>query len=281
LNGLEILTRTLSATRIPDKFGNHWQYHSRSDHHSKVACWAILFDMLQTSAILKEHVSHGAVVFGLNHQMRDFKNNRKKDLDLVVSRPRDGAQSGRAFTDLVSIYEIQLTPEERGGLSTLPVFREGPVGSVQMALEAKACMTEHVKALPRLYDELNSSQQTIHGAADEAVAVGFVMVNAATSFLSPGKNRFDTRKVKPDVSIHSQTGVTEKVVEKLHEMGRRSKTGESGFDALGIAVVDCKNDGSPVELVTSRPAPLPGDIYNYESMIRRAAQLYETRFRTV
>ena len=107
------------------------------------------------------------------------------------------------------------------------------------------------------------------------------MINAATSFLSPGKNRFDLRKAKPDVSPHSQPGVTEKVVEKLSEMDRRSKTGESGFDALGIAVIDCKNDRSPVTLVQAHPAPEAGDIYNYESMIRRVAQLYEARFRTI
>lgn len=283
MNGLGILTRTMSAARITDEFGNGWQYHSRSDHHSKVACWGILFDLLQTSALLRNHVSNDAVVFGVNHEMRDFKNNRKKDLDLVIARPREGAKSrrSRTFSELAKAYKVDLETEEIALLAGLPPFREGPVGTVQVALEAKACMTAHVKALPRLYDELNSSQQTIHGAADEAVAVGFVMVNAAESFLSPGKNRFDLRKHVPDVSPHSQPGVTEKVIEKLGEMDRRSKTGESGFDAMGIMVIDCKNDGSPVTLLKSPPAPQPGEIYNYESMIRRVAQLYEARFRVI
>lgn len=283
MNGLEILVRTLSSSRIRDPFGNEWQYQSRSDHHSKVACWGILFDLLQTSALFREHVSNSPVVFGVNHEMRDFKNNRKKDLDLVVARPREGAKKSRprVFSDLVETYQINLTPSERASLAALPPLYEGPVGTVQIALEAKACMTAHVKALPRLYDELNSSQQTIHGAADEAVAVGFVMVNAATSFLSPGKNRFDLRRKRPDVSPHSQPGVTDRVVEKIHEMERRSKTGEHGFDAIGIAVIDCKNDGSPVTLLKAAPAPQPGDIYNYESMIRRVAQLYQSRFRVV
>ena len=280
MNGLEILARTLSVTRIRDKFGNSWQYQSRSDHHSKVACWGILFDMLRGSAMLSDDVAHGRVVFGLNHEMRDFKNNRKKDLDLVLARPREGGSRGRAFSDLVSNYRISLTPEESEMLAALPALREGLVGSVQLALEGKACMTEHVKALPRLYDELNSSQETIHGAAEEAVAMGFVMVNAATSFLSPGKNRFDLRKMKPDRTPHSQPGVTLKVIEKLREMPRRRKIGETGFDALGIAVVDCKNDGSPVGLVRIPPAPAASDIYNYEAMISRATQLYETRFRS-
>lgn len=42
-------------------------------------------------------------------------------------------------------------------LGSLPELPRAPVGAVLMALEAKAAMTEHVKALPRLYDELNSS----------------------------------------------------------------------------------------------------------------------------
>lgn len=283
MKGLEILVRTLSSARIRDPFGNEWQYQSRSDHHSKVACWGILFDLLRTSALFREHVAKSSVVFGVNHEMRDFKNNRKKDLDLVIARPRAGVKKSdaRVFSDLAESYKIDITPEERASLAALPPLHEGPVGTVQIALEAKACMTAHVKALPRLYDELNSSQQTIHGAADEAVAVGFVMVNAATSFLSPVKNRFDLRRKKPDVSVHSQPGVTERVVEKIREMDRRSKTGDSGFDALGIAVIDCRNDRSPVTLINAPPAPQPGDIYNYESMIGRVAQLYESRFRVV
>jgi uncharacterized RmlC-like cupin family protein len=43
------------------------------------------------------------------------------------------------------------------------------VGAVLIALEAKACMTAHVKALPRLYDELNSSHQCVHGSSSPRV----------------------------------------------------------------------------------------------------------------
>jgi hypothetical protein len=81
--GPEILVRTLSkATRV-DRFGNRWQYHSRSDHHSKVACWGIVFDLLHNSPLLKRHVEEGRVYFGINHEMRDFVHDRKKNLDLA------------------------------------------------------------------------------------------------------------------------------------------------------------------------------------------------------
>ena len=41
------------------------------------------------AAVLRGHVKSGAVVQGINHEMRDFKQNRKKDLDLVLARPRE------------------------------------------------------------------------------------------------------------------------------------------------------------------------------------------------
>jgi hypothetical protein len=53
MNGPDILVRTLSRTNVSDKYGNPWQYHSRSDHHSKVACWGIVFDLLRSSSLLR------------------------------------------------------------------------------------------------------------------------------------------------------------------------------------------------------------------------------------
>ena len=38
-------------------------------------------------------------------------------------------------------------------------------------------MTAHVKSLPRLYDELNSSHQIVHGASNNALSIGMVTVN--------------------------------------------------------------------------------------------------------
>jgi hypothetical protein len=90
---------------------------------------------------------------------------------------------------MVEQYEIDLEPAERTELEALPVLRRAPVGSVLTALEAKACMTAHQRALPRLYDELNSSHLTVHGATDHAIAAGFAMVNLASRYLSPDRNR--------------------------------------------------------------------------------------------
>lgn len=276
--GPTILVRTMSKPRRTGKSGAMWQYHSRSDHHSKVACWGILFDLLRESPVLREHVASGAVVFGLNHEMKDFKHDRKKDLDLVLARPRGVPKPGASgFRALVKDYGIELTAEEKKILEGLPDIRKADVGSVQVALEAKACMTEHVKALPRLYDELNSSHETIHAAAEEAIAVGFVMINLADEFRSPGRQT--GRKVV--MTVHDQPAVTGRVVGKISEMPRRTKLGDQGFDAVSIVVVECRNDVSPVRLVQKTPAPAAGDIYEYGAMIRRVAQLYASRFRVL
>ena len=280
--GPGIVVRTLSTPGVEDKFGNRWQYHSRSDHHSKVACWAVLFDLLRSSTTFRRHVTEDKVVFGVNQELSDFKTRRKKNLDLVVARPgtteKPVGRWPRTFAGLGDSFRVQLSSTEQTELDALPELEKGSVGSVLLALEAKACMTEHGKARPRLYDELNSSHLTVHGATDQAIAVGFVMLNAASSFISSDRNRHDLSINTPWVNLHKQPAATIGVNEKVRELPTRTKTSEEGYDALGIVVVDCKNDGSPMTLVTKPPAPPSSDLYHYDQMVRRAAQIYDTRF---
>jgi hypothetical protein len=276
MHGADILVRTLSVP-APVGSGGLWQYHSRSDRHSKVACWGILFDLLRHCPLLVERVKQGGVGFGINHEMTDFKQDRKKRLDLVVCTPGSGRPNGpaRTFVSLAEEYAIVLDKAERkalAGVSDVPIV---PVGSVQIALEAKACMTEHVKAKPRLHDELNSSHLTIHGDTEKAIAVGFIMVNLAEEFVSPGRQSGAKRDV---INRHRQPDVTEQVIHRVKDLPRRSDPEGNGFDALSIVVVDCANDGSPVKLVTAPPAPPPGDTFHYGQMIHRLANLYGARF---
>lgn len=166
-------------------------------------------------------------------------------------------------------------------LSELPEALEGSVGSVLIALEAKACMTEHSKARPRLYDELNSSHQIVHSSTNQALAVGFVMVNAAEEFLSPGRNEALGQGAAEVVNRHRQPDALQATLDKMHQLPRRSDQSARGYDGLGIVVVDMRNDGTPVRLVTEPPAPQPGDLFHYESMIRRVAAEYDSTFRRI
>jgi hypothetical protein len=280
--GPQILVASM-VPRGPFGYGNRWQYHSRSDRHSKVACWGLLLDLMAECALLRRHAERGVVVFGLNHEMRDFGTRRKKNLDLVLCRPRSEGHRERGrprveFAEWAEKIGVVLAPAAKALLDGLPPLVEGPVGTVHVAVEAKACMTAHGKARPRLYDELNSSHLTIHGSSPYALAVGLQMVNLADRFLSPGRNQFDVSKQEPVWNHHDQPRDTESVIEKLRELPRRRRKGEDGFDAFSITVVKCRNDGSPVELVTDHPAPAPGDVYHYEQMVHRLAHLYEQGF---
>jgi len=278
MHATRILMRALARPTIPDRFGNLWRYHSRSDRHSKIACWGVLFDLLKSSTALRNHAAEGRIAFGINHEMHDFRVNRKKNLDLVVCTPRSRHAQG-SFKQLADRYDLRLSAEERADLDQLPDLIMSPVGAVRIALEAKACMTAHQRALPRLYDELNSSHMTIHGASDIAIAIGYVLVNAADTFISNDSNKYDLDAHPPVVSRHKQPRDAEMVVHKVQQIPRRGRLGEEGFDGLAVAVIEFANDETPPRIVTAPPAPAPGDIFHYESMVHRVGQLYDSRFR--
>jgi len=279
VDGPDIIAASLSVPHARGPSRAPWQYHSRSDLHSKVACWAVLFDLLQQSALMRRHATSGKIVFGINHELRDFATGRKKVLDLVIARP-SGLATKETLADLAQRYHVVLNPAQTAKLTSLPELRRAPVGAVLMALEAKAAMTEHVKALPRLYDELNSSHQTVHGASRQALAVGLVMVNAAATFVSPDLNKTPGATVM--VSKHSQPAAAAAVVAKVKEIPRRTGSATEGYDGLGIIVITATNDGkTPVSRVSAPPAPSRGDIFYYDNMITRVANEYDTTFKSI
>lgn len=279
MHGPQILVRFLKEPGEPDKYGNLWQYNSRSDRHSKVGCWGIAFDMLSASSSLPKHAAEGKVVLGVNHSMTDFATGRKKRLDLVIARPTSRSRAaGASFKALVGQYGIVLTKQESRALDALPDIPVAGVGAVLVALEAKATMTAHVKSLPRLYDELNSSHLCVHGASSNALAIGYVQVNNSTSFISSVTNNFPLEGREPIISEHRQPDATLRVIDKVREIPRRSQSSEVGFDGIGLSVLDFQNDGGPVSIVSGPPAPQQGDTFHYDSMIVRMANEYDTIF---
>jgi hypothetical protein len=281
VNGPQLLVESLSQAGVTDQYGNRWRYHPRSDRHSKIACWGIAFDLLSTSSLLHRHVADGRVVLGVNQRMVDFGTGRAKNLDLVFARP-DGPTGGRTLRSMASEYGVILNADQQAELDDLPEWPTARTGAVLVALEAKAAMTAFIRALPRLYDELNSSHLCTHGSSRQALAVGFAMVNASAEFVSPDRNRRVVDAAHPpDISVEPQPRSLRRTLEKLEEIPRRSNVRETGFDALGIVVVDGRNDGSPFRLVTDQPAPQPGSSYHYDSMIVRIANEYDTTFSAI
>lgn len=282
MRGPQILARFLKVPGKPDKYGNLWQYNSRSDRHSKVGCWGVALDMLSTSSLLRAHAESGKVILGVNHSMTDFATGRRKRLDFVVARPAAPVRKPRAtFKSLVDEYGIILTAEDRRQLDTLPDIPVAAVGAVLIALEAKACMTAHIKSLPRLYDELNSSHLCVHGASKNAIAIGYVQVNNSDLFISSVTNNYSLATERVVWSTHRQPDVTLRVIDKIKEIPRRSQSSEAGFDGIGLTVLNFKNDGGPVSIVTSPPAPQQGDSFHYDSMIVRMANEYDGQFKNI
>lgn len=278
--GETIIARSIGASNIEDSHGNHWQYHSRSDRHSKIACWAVMFDFLRTSELLRRHAESGKVGFGINHELRDFKQNRKKNLDLVLSKAASVDSKKLKFSDYGEKAGIKLNAEEAAELAVLPQLYAATISTVLVALEAKACMTEHVKAQPRLFDELASSFQTVHEDTSSAIAAAFVLINSAESFISPDRNRKKVRAGNFIVNPHRQPAAAHVALAKVLQLPRRSNEQERGFDALGITMVQCRNDGSNVSVDTKMNASVDG-IVSYNELIQRLAHLYATKFNAI
>lgn len=283
VSGDEILVRTISFPTMRSG-GQAWQYDSRSDHHSKVSSWGIAFDLLRNCDLMRRHAAAGKIAFGLNHPFVDFRTQKLKKLDLVICRPSLGNwDKKRKQLDLQSLvikHGIKLSTAEQAELEKLPSLKESLVGNVLVAVEAKACMTEHVKAIPRLHAELDSSHLIVHGTNDSAIAAGFVLMNMATTFISSDRN---SGKSPQDFIItnHKQPAAAQTAITALGNLNRRTRPGEVGYDALGVVVVDCKNDASKVALWKEPPAPPPGSTYYYPDFISRIRNDYESRFANI
>lgn len=273
MRGPTILARSMSVTTTRGKDGKAWQYHSRSDTHSKIACWTVLFDLLLECDVLRRNAESGLVGFGINHVMVG-PINKTLDLVLTVVPPSRPPAERVSFALLADRYAIPLTDDERNALNGLPVVEQdatADVSEVTVALEAKACMTEHLKSLPRLHAEILATGYLAKKASPRCITVSYSMVNAADSFVSPGG--------KGLVNRHSQPEDARRVVQMLGTaLPLARDTGDFGFDVVGVTVVECRNDGTPVTVLSRSPAPSTADHHHYERMIRSLCGEYRSRF---
>lgn len=219
---------------------------------------------------------------GVNHLFHDHTSHSKKTLDLVIARP-DGSVSKRTqtFKSLVDRYRIPLTPEQKKLLDALPDIQGAAAEAVLVALEAKAAMTAHQRAESRLYSELNSSHSITHGNTSQALAIAMLQVNAAEEFVSPDLNKNRLDGIPTQWSHHKQPKDFIGVLNRMNQLPRRSGTTGRGFDGLGAVIVDFDNDGGPVSRITAPPAPQRREALDYDSMIIRMANEYDSRFHSI
>lgn len=237
---------------VDPRLGWVYRYHSRSDAHSIALCRLVLTDLIAGCPALKKHALSDRIVYGINAR-HVFPNGKKKTLDLAIGTTQTIGQPER-FADVICA---------------------GTIDRVLISCEAKTVMTEHGKSQPRVFDELGSSHEIVHQGDREAIAAGITVVNIATTFVSPLRQRGG----ELHVSKHQQPRAAERMVDHLRGLPIRDNMDGFGFDAYSTIVVDCDNQG-PATLWTDPPAPQPGDRDHYDTFVRRLATAYATRFKT-
>lgn len=270
--GPSILARSMSIPTVRGSGTRPWQYHSRSDTHSKIACWTLLFDFLLECDAARSAVASGKLGFGINHEMVGPIN---KTLDLVVTRapPARTRRVRKTFASLVGTFGIRLDGPEGEELAALPVLEEehsSDVSEVLVALEAKACMTEHSKSLPRLHAEILATGYLAKKAEPNCITVSYNLVNAATEFISPSS--------EGRINRHRQPRDARMVVDMLSTaIPRTGEIRQYGYDVVGVTVIDCRNDGSAITVVNDGPAPGTREHVHYERMIRSLCAEFRAR----
>jgi hypothetical protein len=233
----------------------------------------VLFDLLNNCDVFRRHAEEGYVGFGINHVLVGPIN---KTLDLVVTRiAPDRTRRGReTFAGLVARYGIELDASESATLASLPtLYADGKneVSEVAIALEAKACMTEHSKSLPRLHAEILATGYLAKLAHPQCITVSYSIVNAATDFVTPSGGG--------KLNVHSQPNDARHVVSMLGSAVPMASDARSfGYDLIGVTVLDCRNDKSPVSVVSGDPAPGATSNINYDRMMVGLCSQYRARF---
>lgn len=241
----------LTAHEHTDRtYGWVYNYHPRSDAHSIALCALVLEDLLTACPLLRAHALADRIVYGINAE-HTFPNGKTKTLDLAIGTTKAVKQPTR-FAE--TIYP-------------------GEIDRVLISCEAKTVMTEHSKSQPRVFDELGSSHEIVHQGDRQAISAGVTVVNIATTFVSPLRQK----SAELYVSKHKQPRAAERMVNHLRGLPVRDTVDGIGFDAYATIVVDCNNQG-PATLWSDPPAPQPNEKDHYETFIARISHAYASRF---
>ena len=229
----------LSSNHHKDKLGYTYNYHPRSDMHSKALAEFVWADLVKTSPVLKRDFETGRVAYRVNYKYTWPKSHKPKTIDLAIVKPSESGDE------------------------------------VLVSCELKAVMTEHLKSQPRVFDELSSSHEIVHAGDPDALALGVTTVNIASTFASPLRQR-QSHPAPLNVTTHRQPHAAESMINHLRGLPQRDGTSGVGFDAYCTFVVSCDNRGTAV-LWTDPPAPQPGDKDHYDAFIDRIARAYAER----
>lgn len=222
-------------------------YHPRSDKHSNALAEGIVADLLEHCEPIARAAREGRLVYDLNFDLR--AGSADWNVDLVLGAPQLG--------------EPPSTPESG-------IARQPPA-SVEIAIELKAVMTEHRKAVRNRKRDLEAHHEHVHNYGRQVIAGGVLVINAAEKFRSP---------LRSDATTHKRpTALVEHCVDQLRSVATRGGATGYGLEAKCAVVVSHDNiDSAHTRFVSDRPAPTIGDPLHYDSFIRTICQLHRERF---
>lgn len=235
----------------PQSFIEHLRaagYHPRSDKHSNALAQAIINDLVRHCSAISAKAALGALVYDLNVTL--MAGTSEWNVDLVLGPPA---------------LEATSVPGAR-----VAIARAAP-SIIEIAIELKAVMTEHRKAVKNRKRDLEAHHEHVHNYKQNAIAGGVLIVNAADHFKSP-------LRIAPTVH-RNPDALVEYCLNELRAVAGRGGSRGYGLDAKCGIVVRMDNLAlASTEYVRKPPAPLVGDPLHYDSFIRTICDEYGQRF---
>lgn len=237
-------------TPPPDDYIAHFRkhgYHPRSDKHSNALGLAIVADLIDRCGLIARHAEAGVLVYKLNHTLK--VGTTDWNVDLVLGQPAEAAAIAG------------------GGIA------EQVPSTARIAIEFKAVMTEHRKAVKNRKRDLEAHHEHVHNYAATAIACGVLTVNAAERFISPLRR-------EGDVTTHKDPSrLVEHCIAELRSVAERGGSTGYGLEAKCALVVECDNiDHSTTRYSTVGGTPAVGDPLHYDSFIQRICERYRERY---
>ncbi len=234
----------------PDFFLSHLQqfgYHPRSDKHSNCLSQCIVGDLIEHCQTIREQAARDKIVYDLNFTL--VTGTATWNVDLVLGEPAPG----------------QLTRQPGDQIS-----RTRP-STVQIAIEIKAVMTEHRKAVKNRKRDFEAHHDHVHRYNERTIAGGLLIINGAATFKSPLRLGI-TQHRQPDSLVRH-------CVEEMRAVAQRNQIHGIGLDAKSVIVVDVNNqDIGSARYLSGGASPLVGDPMHYDAFIQKICALYRERF---
>lgn len=222
-------------------------YNSRSDKHSNALAQAILDDLITHCPKVRAKAAAGALVYDLNFTL--IAAHSEWNVDLVLGAPPLGN-----------------APPEPGTAIT----RMRP-SSVEVAVELKAVMTEHRKAVKNRKRDLEAHHEHVHNYNNQTVAGGVLIINAAPTFKS-------ILRLGP-TTHRNPSKLVEHCISELRSVATRGGPTGYGLEARCAVVVDMDNINLATTCYLDRPpAPQVGHPLHYDAFVQALCAHYSSRF---